>query len=252
MHSDKVKMKSLRHDRSDHAKAGLSKNFDRQLAAYAMAAAAAGVGLLAAAPTAEAQIVYTPTNIVFVSGTVFIDINHDGVTDFALSIYNFLSNAQRLRARGLGQNGVFCSGSSGYPPLALKAGYRIGASGRYGTFVRVAPTAVNVVDEPLETYVGGPFANAGDRFLGLKFVLIGETHYGWALLRVGAGIVGKHPVIHTTLLGYAYNTEVGKPIRAGQREPQGEAAERVPEVGSLGMLALGWPARQRKEQDGTE
>jgi hypothetical protein len=230
----------------------LSKNFDRQLAAYAMAAGAAGVGLLAATPAAEAQIVYTPTNIVFENGTVFIDINHDGVTDFALSIYNFLSNAQRLRVRGLAQNGVFCSGSSGYPPLALRAGYRIGANGRYGTFDRVATPAVNVVDEPPETYVGGPFANAGDRFLGLKFVLDGETHYGWALLRVGAGIVGKHPVIHATLLGYAYNTEVGKPIDAGQRGPAGNASEAVPEAGSLGMLALGWPAWRRREQDGAE
>lgn len=244
MRSNKAKTNGCR-DRQSQANAALSESFELRLAAYAKAAAALGVGLLASGPAAEAQIVYTPTNILFDSGTVFIDINHDGLTDFALSIYNFLSNAQRLRFRGLGQNGVLCSGSSGYPPLALRPRYRIGPNEVYGSFGRLATPAVNVVDEPDETYVGGPFANAGDRYLGLKFVLNGEAHYGWALLRVGAGIVGKHPVIRATLLGYAYNTEVGKPIRAGQRGPEGKTAEAVTQAGTLGMLALGWLAWPR-------
>ena len=178
-----------------------------------------------------------------------IDLNHDGINDFVLSIYNFIPSIRRMRVVGSAQNGVLCSGSSGYPPLALKAGYRIGSREIYGTFDRRGAPAVNVVGIKSQTYVGGPFANAGDRFLGLQFKVDGETHYGWALLRVGAGLVGEHATINATLLGYAYNTVAGQAIGAGQGTSQGEKSEAIPEAGTLGILALGWPAWRRKEQD---
>ena len=256
MHPNKQKTKRCQNGQSPDTNAGLSENFESRLAAYAMAAGAAGVGLLAAASPATAEVVYTPAHIVFSGGAVPIDLNHDGVNDFVLSIYNFLvsqsGNGRRLRVVGAAQNGVLCSGSSGYPPLALKAGYRIGSREIYGTFDRRGAPAVNVIDLKDETYVGGPFANAGDRFLGLKFKVNGETHYGWALIRVGAGLVGSHAAIKATLLGYAYDTVAGQAIGAGQGAAEGEKSEATPEVGTLGMLALGRPAWRRKEQDGTE
>jgi hypothetical protein len=51
--------------------------------AYAAAAGAAGVGLLAAPQVAEAKIVYTPTNVsTGVGGSIPIDLNNDGTPDF--------------------------------------------------------------------------------------------------------------------------------------------------------------------------
>lgn len=125
MASNKLKNKRWRNGQSQSANAGMSENFELRLAAYAKAAAAAGVGLLAAAPQASAKIVYTPAHILFTGGAIPIDLNHDGINDFVLSIYNFISNGRRLRVVvGAAQNGVLCSGSSGYPPVALKTGYR--------------------------------------------------------------------------------------------------------------------------------
>ena len=256
MHANKLKTKPRQNGQSQGATSGVSENFESRLSAYAMAAGAAGVGLLAAAPSANAKVVYTPVHIVFDGGTVPIDLNHDGINDFVLSIYNFISNGRRLQVRGVApQNGVLCSGSSGYPPLALKAGYRIGTGERYGSFDRRGAPAVNVVDTKFGTYVGGPFANAGNRFLGLKFNLNGETHYGWALLRAGAGVVGNRSTIKATLLGYAYDTVAGQAIGAGQGAAADEKSDEkseAPEARTLGMLALGWPAWRRKEEDGTE
>jgi hypothetical protein len=253
MSPNELKRNRRRNGQSRPANAGLAESVELRLAAYAKAAAAAGVGLLTAAPPAAAEVVYTPAHIVFDGGAVPIDLNHDGVNDFVLSIYDFLltsrsgGDGRRMRVVGAAGNGVLCSGSSGYPPLALKAGYRIGSREIYGSFDRRGAPAVNVVDLKSETYVGGPFANTGDRFLGLKFKINGQAHYGWALLRVGAGLLGKHATIRATLLGYAYETVPGQAIGAGQGAAAGEKSEAIPEAGTLGMLALGWPAWRRKE-----
>jgi hypothetical protein len=66
----------------------LSKSLHRQLNAYAIAAGAAGVGMLALAQPAEAKIVYTPAHVVLT--TVYphtsynLDLNHEGINDFRL------------------------------------------------------------------------------------------------------------------------------------------------------------------------
>lgn len=245
-----MKTKHRRDIQSKVTNVGLSKTFELRLTAYAIAAGSAGVALLAAATPAAAEVIYTPTHIVFDGGAVYLDLNHDGVNDFALSIYNFDSVDRRLAARALAQNGVLCYGSSGYPPVALKAGYRIGANDNYGIFDRRGAPGVNVFASKFGTNVSGPFANTGERFLGLKFKINGEVHYGWALLRVGAGIVGNRPAIRATLLGYAYETVAGQAIGAGQGATKAENSEALPQAGTLGMLALGWPAWLRKEDEG--
>jgi hypothetical protein len=68
----------------------LGAELEKSLAAYTMAAMAAGVGMLAVG-SAEAKIVYTPANVPIPvnGGPVVIDLNHDGRTDFVVS--NFFS-----------------------------------------------------------------------------------------------------------------------------------------------------------------
>ena len=64
--------------------ANLSESTNRQLNKYALAAGAAGVGLLALVPPTEAKIIYTPAHIHIKvnGGLVELDLNHDGINDF--------------------------------------------------------------------------------------------------------------------------------------------------------------------------
>jgi hypothetical protein len=106
------------------------------------------------------------------------------------------------------------------------------------------------------------WANGGKGFkghyLGLKFLINGKVHYGWARLNTTGGPAG------TVLTGYAYETVPGKAIIAGQRKGADEPGEAdfgsgayltnpipdTPHTASLGMLALGAqgvPLWRRKE-----
>ena len=68
--------------------ADLSDSTHQQLTMYAVAAAAAGVGMLALAQPSEAKIVYTPANaqIGGAVGKLNLDLNHDGITDFEFCV----------------------------------------------------------------------------------------------------------------------------------------------------------------------
>jgi hypothetical protein len=64
----------------------LNAKLNQRLSAYVTAASAAGVAMLAAAPFAEAKIVYTPANLrMTLGGNLPIDINGDGVDDSSLN-----------------------------------------------------------------------------------------------------------------------------------------------------------------------
>ena len=76
--------------RSGKTPAKLSEAAVRRLNSYALVAGAAGVGMLA--QPAEAKIVYTPAHLKIVSnptGIYNLDLNHDGVNDFAIRDMTF-------------------------------------------------------------------------------------------------------------------------------------------------------------------
>ena len=103
-------------------------------------------------------------------------------------------------------------------------------------------------DAPYVGFKCGYWGKAQGRFLGFQFTVQGQKHFGWARLNTVFSLSGggKHTA---TLTGYAYETEPGKPIRAGDTGPVADA--RVPEMRSappavatrrpatLGVLALG-------------
>jgi len=80
---------------------------------------------------------------------------------------------------------------------------------------------------------GGLWFGATNRYLGVKFSIDGETHYGWARFNAGAG--------YAQLTGYAYETVPNKPIPAGVFEtPTSDEGTNAAEGGaSLGKLARG-------------
>ena len=234
----------------------INPKLNQNLAAYVVAATAAGVGLLAGAPSAEAKVVYTSTYVRL--GTYFPDINHDGVYDFAFRSYGFcisqavgsvcggsinLNYSSYTKGKFMGANNGFAS--------ALFAGDRIGPPGQFNARQIVASNFYRffsgTIDPP---HWFGPFANGGkgvrDRYIGLKFNIGPEAHYGWMRISVEIRNPQKDG-FNAIVTGYAYETEPNKPIIAGQKTSTAESSALKPTLldpstppqASLGMLARG-------------
>lgn len=210
-----------------------STSFHVLLNSYALAAGAAGVSLLALAEPSAAEIIYTRTHHVIGNGGSYkLDFNHDGVTD--LVIQNKYSHGctfdtcwtwESLRARPAGSNQVVYNV---YGAVAMKQGMRIGAADAFhGETERMV--ICGYLSRPF-----GSWINVNDRYLGVKFKIKGQTHYGWARLNVQ---VQLPLTITATLTGYAYETVANKAIVAG--ETKGTDVLTIGQGASLGRLALG-------------
>jgi hypothetical protein len=215
----------------------------RRLNPYALAATAAGVGLLALAQSAEAKIVYTPANATITSSGVAIDLNHDGVADFDIG-YIYLARAWNLDAvPQQASNAIVDHWSHGKRfAAALKKGVMVGPEGPFHR--GQLPMAGSYHGTGSGGHSGPWWGLNGQRYLGLKFVVNGKTHYGWARIK------GKQTRPRYTLTGYAYETIPNKPILTGQtqgpdeiglREPQAPLTVPTRKSASLGILAMGAP-----------
>lgn len=230
--------------RKSHVKASrnrtalhLHPKLNSKLIAYASAASTTGVALVALAPPANAEVVYTPANV-SIGSPFLLDLNHDGVAEFTLLHCRcFSASGHSLSFRA--QLNVPGNGVLGEP---LAAGVLIGqgqpfdaVSTAYG-----GPILARGFDYLSISRFSGPFANAVNKFLGLKFVVNGQIHYGWARLSVPNIFV-----LPSSVTGYAYETIPNRPIRAGQRTGTADTSD-APALSapastgqSLGALALG-------------
>jgi hypothetical protein len=239
-----------RHDKI-HPK--VCESLHHQFNMYALAAGAAGVGLLALAQPAEAKIVYTPTHhVIGKNGRYKLDLNHDKITDITL-VDTYGCNTDycygRLSAIPAGGNGV--EGKRGFLSIpyayALKHGALVGPKQPFSGQLMASDNVGTL----------GQWLNVSNGYLGFKFEIKGKTHYGWARLTV----TDKNVVITATLTGYAYETIPGKPIIAGQtKSPDDAGVEEsrnlpAPESASLGALAMGAPGlsiwRRKESAAGT-
>jgi hypothetical protein len=217
-----------------------SESLHHLLNSYALAASAAGVGMLALASPAQAKIIYRPTHRVIGDyHTYNLDLNGDGKTD--LTIKNEFH--------------INCSTGGGCSSLQALS---VGMAGKnevvYNTFGAAALTSGRWVDPKSPFHRGdevmarvgsstsfGNWRNVTDRYLGLKFRIKGKTHYGWARLSVIVSHESRVRVafqsyITATLTGYAYETIPNKPIIAGKTK--GPDVITV-QPGSVGTLAAG-------------
>jgi hypothetical protein len=217
----------------------LTTKLNQRLVAYATAASAAGVGILAAAPFAEAKVVYTSANIPVFSpygwADLALDINGDGVTDLTFFGATFAYGTY-LKVYAPAGNGI---AGANFNASALKWGARIGPKAAFTSKAQNIASA-GACHESTCSY-RGPWDNTQGHFLGVKFVINGEVHYGWLRLNVA-----KRPY-HSVVTGYAYETIPNKPIIAGAESgpevvgaidsPPSTAPSRQP--ATLGMLAQG-------------
>jgi hypothetical protein len=192
----------------------LSRRLQSQLNMYAVAASAAGVGALALAQPASAEVMYTPAHqIIGANGVFSVDVNHDRTVDFLIQQWNYgnwSSNNQLLADPAVG-NGVVGKQSMA---SALASGASIGPNQNFIAGGSNGEVMLSVTHTTTggTSFVHGPWENVRNRYLGLKFQVDGETHYGWARLSV------QRQQFHFTALltGYAYETTPNTAIKAGQ------------------------------------
>jgi hypothetical protein len=207
----------------------ISDSLERQLNAYALVAGAAGVSVLALAGATEAKVVYTKTHqVTHIGFPLYIDLNHDGIKDFVLRTRYYWGSYFEvgLSASGYRKNvvaGRRLKSSGSYflsVASALPGGARIGPERKFPVhhplmavelFNRIHTSQYSDVGPWVEKDTG-----VRNRYLGLKFVIHGKVHYGWARLSVTLGHHRQYGDVSGTLTGYAYETNPNKPIIAGQ------------------------------------
>jgi len=222
--------------------ARLADGLEKSVSAYAVAASAAGVSLLALSAPAHARIVYTPANVTIAinGGCIPVDLNHDGIADFCFSNSQtgFAdSHPQCLRVQANGSaNEVWGRGNwqsfrPGVFASALRAGFKVRSNKSYfqkGTSDFWLMGFFGVASSSTASY--GQWWFTQHRYLGLKFVINGDIHYGWARLDVPS------PGSAATLTGYAYETIPNKPIITDKTKGPDVITL---EPASLGRLAQG-------------
>jgi hypothetical protein len=232
------------------AVASPSPSLDKSIHSYALAAAASGVSLLALASPAEAKIVYTPSDISIPanSGFVQFDLNHDGVPDFGLSFHVSAGTSAKapvglyrdyLQVEGVeptDQVRGFVSSLGRKCGARLKAGVEIGAQNKFAAGELLMFYVKGDGTSQLQTY--GPWVDRSEGYLGLKFVVNGETHYGWARVSVVNNA-------NVTLRGYAFETTANESIAAGATSDldDGAASLDPAQAGKLQPASLGLLSR---------
>lgn len=228
--------------RSSRPRTNLSDSLHRQLNMYALAAGAAGVGVLATAQPGEAKIVYTPAHLVVKLGDRdCVDMNHDGVADFCLAIPFDEGGCFVDAVAGSSRKDGIAGSRKRFGVLAIRAGAEIGPGRNFINTSVFQPMAYYYCAFPATwsgLWVVGGKGHKGltNRYVGIKFKIDGKTHYGWARCSVYPGKTSQ-PLVMT---GYAYETIPRKPVIAGQTKGQDAVALPVDtEAGTLGHLALG-------------
>jgi hypothetical protein len=198
----------------------MKKELQKRLGKYTAAAAA-----LVGAAGANAQVVYTNVDpdlsVDAAPGTPTLeglDLNNDANPDFALfSEDTIATNGSRYRYTIVapygtaassnavaGETVTFSSSTFNYA-LALNSGDMINAALTWVAATNTMAFNVDSANPYSENWNG-----VTDKYLGLKFVVAGNTHYGWARLDVDA--IGDV----WTLKDYAYQSTPDSTILAGE------------------------------------
>jgi hypothetical protein len=233
--------------------ARLNLTLEQNLLAYAAAAGAAGVSLLALAKPAEAKVIYTKTHQVISPNTSFhLDLNHDGTTDFVIANKSATTNYGSYDAVYLNPPvGNSFVGNSYSAASALPSGSRVGSgapfysghrsSGRFwGTMVGAGYRVENGSGH------GGAWFKARNRYLGLRFTIKDQAHYGWARLSVSSKHGKQHFIFTALLTGYAYETVPNKAIITGKTSGPDVITKEPASLGHLAKGASGLGAWRRK------
>ena len=226
----------------------LPEGLEKRLAAYGAMAVAAALG---GSTPANASIISWPggdaTSSVNSSVTFNMLTGGVGTTDpgnhFALRQLSYTFSAS-ARAEVLGIGFGFLQ--AGGLPLKLAGGANIGAGGLFQsigilarnflTYITTGTLSSLPVGYSTTNFLGNwqnGNVGAGRGFLGLKFLIAGQTHYGWADITVGNGYA-------ITLHGFAYEACADQSIDSGATTGGATCdTGQTPEPHSAALLALG-------------
>lgn len=236
---------------------GLNRQLERNLRAYEIAGrtekanpltvsvsvVAVSLCALALPQTMLGEVVCTPANeSVQGRGHLQFDLNKDGINDVGVSAYstfrlgssgNFFRESF-LNAYGLVTGNEIAANKRDYA-FAGRSGQKLGPSDHFakGAIMASAISSLNGHN------ANGYWLNVkSPRFLGVKFLISGETHFGW--IRITSSTADQ-----ATVSGYAYETVPNKPVIAGVCKAQESAPDAMMELapGSLGRLAAGAAGR---------
>ncbi|MCH8902928.1 MAG: T9SS type A sorting domain-containing protein [Bacteroidetes bacterium] len=190
-----------------------------KLAAYSSIAGA----LIAVSGSAEAKVVYTDINpdLTFNTNldTFKLDLDNNAVLDFMINLKinsaaGFFGNS--VTASPLAANAINASTTTitistkvyvRKTPYAMIANDPIGSAQMWQT--AASQFLALSFKVPLNFGTAGNWPGATDKYLGLKFDIGGQTHYGWARLTISA------TAISFTIKDYAYEDIADTVILAG-------------------------------------
>ncbi|NVO01831.1 MAG: T9SS type A sorting domain-containing protein [Bacteroidetes bacterium] len=189
-------------------------NFDSKIKAYStMALCIAGAGV------ANAQIVYTDVNpdVVLTANadSIIIDFNADLTNDYVIKRFDWSGNPANtavIMPPALGNAAMGTMGTTIPYLSALAAGAAI--DGTVTTWIVNDGSSPQLAKMGLASvYSGVNYGNFGDgldHYIGCKFLIGTNTHYGW--IRVNTPLGGATGTVYD----YAYNSTPDAPITAGQ------------------------------------
>ena len=258
---------------TDPAEKVSSNSLNRQVGQYALAAAVAGLSVLALADPAAAEVVVTKKTIPIPVSTgstaepVAISLANNGVTDLSFTLSQGALPGRTLDFNAPNRNnGVLAGGSAPYA-VALTRGAKIGPVGSEARFFYFRGLVELSASSGVNKYCKGFWGSnpkyyllgCGEHkneYMGVSFLLSGQTHYGWVRLTVRTSPDPNGPPLTATITGYAYETVADKPILAGTAGTETAEVQATSEIqsrdgASLGMLALGAEGLPLWRREGT-
>lgn len=230
-----------KHDQSTRS----HTDYASKLSKYSALTVGGIVGSMAAFEASEAAMVFTNADMMLSDHlvdvpTVDINLNANGpasMIDNVADVKITVLTASLLSAQGIGDGWLAGTVGPGpgsfFYPTAFENGDKIGSTVTWGANATQA-TTVNTFGTLANGTLYGNWAgnSMADYYLGVKFLINGEDHYGWVH-------VMWDPSTDTMQVDrYAYNDEVGAPAV-------------VPEPSALTLLALGalGLAQRRRRED---
>jgi hypothetical protein len=189
----------------------MKKNLQKRISKYTAVA-----GAVVSAAGAQAQVVYTDVNPDYSHDAVEngsyslfpLDLNNDQTIDFVIASKDTITSAHvrfTLAAPYGAGNAVAGENPAGYDyALALDINSMVDSTLNWIAATNTMAYNVNTNNPYNENWNG-----VTDKYLGLKFVVAGNTHYGWA--RLDSYAIGDSIV----LKDYAYNATPNTGILTG-------------------------------------